>query len=569
MTFEQACREAAAEFLQTVVLVDDRAAFSGQDSSSPAKLEGKILEDEELQEPGDMESAPVEEQRSTPMVGGGEELDAGVITRGFAAEGLVCAVLKPENGESLQKETLKAAERADIVVLDWEMGDQGQKAMALISGLLESDHSHGDRLRLVVIYTGRTQLRSIRDEVAEKVQGLVQEEGTALALVSRSKTTKVVVLGKGTSNAHDEKEWAVEANALPNRLITEFATFTGGLLPNATLGSMAELRRNTHKLLARFNKRMDGPLITHHALLGSPKDAEQFLADLIIQELEAQIPLGRISNRYAGVDSIEAYLKDRIDQGKKPKVVFEIDGQHEASLELPVAVQLVRDGPAVLKANIEEFIKQTKQSKAKLQGCLDGSRLADRLYCLNGDSYEAGKSSHEEFAVASSIRRCFEDVDPGREDLFPTLKLGSIVHDGQSYLLCLTPVCDSVRKKGDRANFVFARLDEGAAAFSLVVKDGGTRKRLTIDRKDVHFRTIELKPSGDETVRSKLAEDKSKLVFEPAPPRENEGAGTELRWVAEMKPMQAQRIVTAVTSNLSRIGLDEFEWQRIQAPRWS
>lgn len=39
--------------------------------------------------------------------------------------------------------------------------------------------------------------------------------------------------------------------------------------------------------------------------------------------------------------------------------------------------------------------------------------------------------------------------------------------------------------------------------------------------------------------------------------------GEEYEWVLELKDLQAQRIVDAYCSRLSRVGLDESEWLRL------
>ncbi|WP_230532197.1 response regulator receiver domain [Microvirga roseola] len=565
MTFQQACREAAAEFLQTVVLVDDRATFGSQTDAAEATTD----EADPLIEPDEMATVAVESKTAAPLPKKqGEGLDAGVITRGFAAKGLVCAVLKPEAGASLETETLQAAERADILVLDWEMDDHGQKAMEIIRGLLKSDHERGDRLRLVVIYTGISPLAPVGTQIANEVQGL-SAGGEPLSLQNRTATTKVVVLGKGGApNAPQEAGSVVDATNLPDRLIEEFAKFAGGLLPNATLGSMAHLRSNTHKLLARFNKRMDAPLITHHALLGSPKDAEQFVADLIIQELEAQIPLGRVSRTYAGLDSVKAYLEHSVaKEGAKPQILLNKDGTKAVSIELQLAQAVVEQGAPALKSHFAKFAETAQIEAKSVEKELGRDKIADKLYCLTGSSLKDGLDGHEAFAVLSSIRRSYTDVSKDDPDALPSVKLGTVVHDGTYYYLCLTPVCDSVRRAGDRANFLFARLTE-EKKFNLVIEDGGTRKRLLVNRKDVHIRTFELKPSQDQTIRARWSGNH--LVIDRAPPIEKGlPAEPDLRWVAEMKPMQAQRVVGSVTSNLARIGLDEFEWLRMLADNWS
>ncbi|MNK90685.1 hypothetical protein D3C87_1107490 [compost metagenome] len=96
-----------------------------------------------------------------------------------------------------------------------------------------------------------------------------------------------------------------------------------------------------------------------------------------------------------------------------------------------------------------------------------------------------------------------------------------------------------------------------------MVDDEGNRKRLLIDCKDLFLKTFELRPGYDEVVRVERKREFIEFAILLAE------EGEYVSWVAEMKPMQAQRVVGSITSNLSRIGLDEFEWLRQLAVNWS
>jgi hypothetical protein len=39
---------------------------------------------------------------------------------------------------------------------------------------------------------------------------------------------------------------------------------------------------------------------------------------------------------------------------------------------------------------------------------------------------------------------------------------------------------------------------------------------------------------------------------------------TDYKWVGELKPMWAQRLVQNFAANLARVGFDENEWHRLQ-----
>ena len=78
--------------------------------------------------------------------------------------GLVCAVVKPEREQNIAKSVAKAAERADIVSLDWQMNDDGDKALSIIDEIMRRDKKRGGRLRLIAIYTGVRDKEKYRED---------------------------------------------------------------------------------------------------------------------------------------------------------------------------------------------------------------------------------------------------------------------------------------------------------------------------------------------------------------------------------------------------------------------
>ncbi len=563
MTFQDQCRQAAAEFLKTVVLVDDRASFSGH-------VEEVVAEDADvLEEPGEFDAVAAEGGIDEPVKGGGADLDAGAITRGFAENGIVCAVLKPEEGKPLTAQTLKAAHAADVLVIDWEMMDDGQNAINMIQQLLKEDAEAGGRLRLIAIYTGRGKLEDIPEKITASIDGLESQKKN-LTLVNSAGTTKIIVLSKGVDsekNTGAPPVSRVSEEKLADHLIDEFAAFAGGVLPNTAMASIGHLRNNTHRLLERFNKHMDGPLISHHALCGSPPDAIQYVSELIVQEIEAQVPLKQVVKKFAGIESISMFLESDQRSSQEPKIRMDSGIEvHEQKISTDLIRNIMSNGLDD-EGVIEEILKETKKSKSFYKKAL--SKRCELFYLLNSDNFDEAAGHHDTFSKISCVKRALEDMDLEDLETFPTLKLGSIVHDGKYYLVCITPVCDSIRLKDGDTNFTFARLDESDDEFGFVIPDDGRLVRLSINRKRAYFISYDLEISDQKDVRACRKADTETLIFRPAPVAADDSQGPELRWIADLKPMQAQRVVSSLTAHLSRVGLDEFEWLRLQAPNWS
>ncbi|WP_105434914.1 response regulator receiver domain [Neorhizobium tomejilense] len=559
MTFEEQCNSAAANFLQTAVLVDDQAEFGVSAPLAPASEGDEFIEPDELAGAVAAISQPAQAIR--------DRLDAGAITQGFAEKGLICSVLKPKSSASITVEVLRLAPKSDIIVLDWQMGsvDNGDIALGLIHNVLEMDRRGGGRLRLFAIYTGVRDLTAVSTRISEELPSLTSSTNQ-FEFYNAYATAKVVVLGKGIPADHEagQGDRCTEEDGLAERLISEFARFSGGILRNATLASMGHLRSNTHRLLARLNGDLDGPVVTHFALLNNSADAQQYIADLILQEIEAQVPLEEIVAKYAGPDSIKKRIKQLFADGGRSRIVLDSENATMHDLPEASAMALVDGSVEALKLHIEDFAEALGKKAKDIAGQFGPDSLPRRLYGVLGDDLPDGVRKHEDFAIASTIRLTNVEAQNFRDRKHPTIRLGSIIHDADGYHICLTPVCDSVRLDGDKAQFLFGRLGEDEKKFNVIVDDGGVRKRLLIDRKNVFVKTLELIPSADHTVRVER-----KLFDYLVPVYSPDGTKEFVRWVAEMKPMQAQRVVGSVTSNLSRIGLDEFEWLRQLGVNWS
>ena len=150
-----------ATFLQTVVVVDDKARLE-----SPSKNdEATKIEEAEEQSPVGVHADLVSPEADTgSTLADPEGLDAKSLVDGFANEGIACAVLRPISKEDVVSQATKLAELADIVVLDWILGeDNGAKAKSMILKVI-GEGSGSDRMRLIAVYTGESDLPRRRDQ---------------------------------------------------------------------------------------------------------------------------------------------------------------------------------------------------------------------------------------------------------------------------------------------------------------------------------------------------------------------------------------------------------------------
>lgn len=555
-TFAKTSIQAAEKFLQTVVIVDNQAKFGPEDTSETVASNLNAPDEFAAGETAVPGQATLDAVKALDG-----PLDAQKITRSFACRNLACAILRPSHDDKMEDAVLNAARRSDILVLDWQMYDSGNLAASIVDKLLEADGPEG-RLRLIAIYTSQSPLADIAISLAAKVPKLSQVG--QLPVLTRG-SAKIILLSKGNSaNAPQEVEYSVDEDDLCQRLIEEFAKFAQGLLSNATMAAIAGFRDHTHRMLARFDSSMDGPLLTHRTLLPTATDAEEFVADMIMAELGAQVPVRRIVGEYLGEPQIKEYVQHRFDDGLKPSVALN-RGKTPSLYELDVkqTCALIKEGFLAIDGIMPAMNSAAGRKGKDLPKFKNDMKveLHDRLYQLLDKDMQQSKRHHSQFAVRSKIRR---DESCVSAEYRPHLRLGSILSRSDRHWVCLTPPCDSTRIPASGGSFLFAELTKTESKFDLIVPDGNEFHRVVLQLKRTNLMSVLFTPDKFGNVVAKTDDNKFYFV-----PQSAEGAAPleeDLRWIAELKPMHAQRLVQNYVSNLARVGVDDFEWHRIQMP---
>ncbi len=140
--------EVAKRFLHTVVFVDDQAIYK------------EIQQPTALTPPKRM--AKKEKGSQEEIHRSAHTLNAKKVTDEFASKGMICSVLKPNEGDNTIEYVKQSAKRADVFILDWDINnDSGETAREIINMLISLDDSKYLRLRLIIIYTGEPDIDSI------------------------------------------------------------------------------------------------------------------------------------------------------------------------------------------------------------------------------------------------------------------------------------------------------------------------------------------------------------------------------------------------------------------------
>ena len=571
-------RDLVESFLQNVVVFDDLAVMSAMHHEHPDG--GTVGQLSSPQYP-ELTAAKDDPVRVTQR---GAHLDADAVIKGFADIGSVCAVLNPVPGDAFQERIAKAAIRADIVVLDWKIHHSvGDATLSIVRSILQSDQN-GNRLRLIAIYTGEPNLA----QISERTQAVVDEfySDEILEMDDRLRISKgpvrVIVLAKeGVTNdrALERQAQEVAEVDLARRLVDEFALMNSGLLRSVALAGIASVRNKAHRVLTRFDRRLDAAYLGHRLLLHHPPAAEdQVVAALgaeLLSVLEADRP-----GLYADISAIRHWLSakqregsshdeavDPVQKRAQPEEINQQEGDNVVDLGAPWGF---REGADLVEAWSELLLRGVDTDGVTLPtgGKAPLKKKSTEVFAHSSD---AAMRSNQDFAALLSIRmRYTEDR--------PRLALGTILQDlsreSDSFLICLQPKCDSTRLESN-VGFPFLPLESVSTlttgvAFDLVVEiQDGRWEYLAIDTRPSRLIARSFSPLRDETDEvlppgEVLAEGDSTngFVF-------SDTEGIKYRWISEIKDEHALRVTGKVASALARPGPDDSEWLRraSQIPR--
>ena len=201
-----------ATFLQTVVVVDDKAHLLPLPESNEGSSLSEIVQSDEEGSPGPQANLVRPSSDTGDHLSDPEDLDAKALVDGFANEGIACTVMRPAKEDDVVSQALKITTIADIVVLDWILdNDNGKRVLCLMRRMIDGS-SGTDRVRLIAIYTGERDLRRVANEAADvlsegfgeppdRISDFVLSKGSVRVAVFGKEGTQVPPEDAGLSNA--------------------------------------------------------------------------------------------------------------------------------------------------------------------------------------------------------------------------------------------------------------------------------------------------------------------------------------------------------------------------------
>ncbi|MBU0371492.1 hypothetical protein KN506_17760, partial [Acinetobacter baumannii] len=440
----------------------------------------------------------------------------------------------------------------DITILDWQMetdGDWGRITTKVIKKIIEDDIKNGGRLRLFVIYTAENQ-ETVLDTLATILteQEPLKNNNYIDFKKSELKLCRICIISKQTNE-----------KGLSEEVIKLFTELTVGILSNAALASISEMRDNTHNILYKFNKNLDPAYLSHvFGLISSPDMREQahevafdYAVDLISEEIKSELQISPSIKSSLSVETLSTW-PDYINIENKPDIFAIKVGEKE-----PVKFGSQRMKRLLTVKNdqdLDNILNESPQfPRKKGKTILEYFKENVIELSING---EDSSNTHLELSAIECLRRDKLSIVKGH---IPVLKQGSVLKLQQEYFICIQPICDSVRLENE-TGFIFLKVEKiDGEVFSHVVRDEEQNyRKLKLKKSSKFINIIHFAPSPNKTV-SAIEED-GKYIFKCSK------VNNIYEWCGEFKQPIYQEIVNSVYANLSRVGFDSFEWLRLKKP---
>lgn len=470
------------------------------------------------------------------------------VSNAFAKTGKICAIYAPKSVSDINSYNT-ILNKADVVILDWYLDikkeenqvedpeadadnddPRGEFTLKLISDLL----SQTGMLKLLIVYTGETDLFEITDSIYQKVN---QHSFHKEDCVIRSLNSKILVRAKnqnsGTQFAHNPnlKNKIVSYESLPTLIVEEFADMTNGLLSNFALSSISAIRNNTSRMLSVFSPKLDPAYLGHKILLENTFESKQLLIKLFGEAISELLETTNIDTK----DWVDNWIENRITDEEISINGVSIDKSKDLLKKMFYSEQS--------RLKDKYFEASGKNMSNKDEGKLQSHTIELFAY----DGIDVNKSNVD-FAILTHHKNIFQ---PAIEA--PILTLGTVIKSVDRYYVCIQQRCDSVRIKEER-RFLFLPLEE-KGEYPLIVNN---ELKLFTNKSSYALKTIKFRANNNEQAIYAVKNDNGKYLFTSIHQEQYE-------WVVDLKEMHAQRIVNNYCAQLSRVGLNESEWLRLQA----
>lgn len=516
-TFEEITRKVVDRFLQNILFIDDNAY--------PTKDRQKV-----------------------------NAFDASKISSVFAQKGKLCTVFAPSTEEDLDICSSLFA-KSDVVVLDWYLDLENEQQQIedaekdvdseeprgiyttkLINNIIED--AGNKKLKLIIVYTGETDLIGITEELYKGIT-LKDKFEQGDCCVSSSNVSILVRAKFKDENQFkhnvDLKSKIVNYVDLPGFITNEFSNFVGGLLPDFALSAIAAIRNNTSNILGVFSKDIDPAFLGHYVSIPDRNDAISMLPKIFGTAVANLIETSDVD--------FDSWIEAWIDENIKDSNTI-INGKN-IDINAEKLKCLLKSSTDFEEKFNTSFDIQAKKEKVNRYTADLYKIETTKLFCS-----EKANTSNYKWAKLVQHSNLFSSPKIHR------LTTGTIIKykEEDKFLICIQQSCDSVRISPDEERtFLFLPLVQGINGEAIVV---GEQDHLIVDNKSYSIKLHRFSPNENNANITAELKENGEYLFEDTD-------GKQFVWVAELKELFAQHIVSAYASQLSRVGIDNSEWIRL------
>jgi hypothetical protein len=404
-------------------------------------------------------------------------------------------------------------------------------------------------LRLIAIYTA--------ENIPEVILALMNSLNTNFSPRQEGETItfddnklahwKITIVSKDT--LEDE---------LVSKLISSFSHLTAGLLSNAALSAISDIRDKTHNILHRFNQSLDPAYLSHVLGLQSlPAMREQahevafdYAVDLISEELKSELQTSSKVKASLSKETIECWPEHISPDAERNSFNLKIGTPNAVTFNSSKMKKLL----IASSEDLERVLKDEIQVPE-----IEGKKPAIQRF-----KNEAIQLTLNDNLTAPLLELCA--IETSRRDIntvgshIPVLKQGAVLKNRESeeFFVCIQPLCDSVRLTGP-TNFPLLKISKVSKSFSHVLRNKNDHLKLNIRPAPKEIRTYNFDPDVEKRV-VKAAKEGGEFLFKAK--LEGSDKVITFEWCGEFKQAVSQAIIYGLAAQLSRVGLDTFEWLR-------
>ncbi|MEM9291854.1 MAG: response regulator receiver domain [Acidobacteriota bacterium] len=558
-TYDELAQSIIRDYLRSAVIIDDHwpdqfgSAVAGDASTTDESslIEDQIpeyLEEEELEKL--VTEFPLRRQRS------GEDPDANLLSKihhTLIETGLLTCGLRYIQND--RDKAIRLAQSADIVVLDWHLvDDDGAEALEILRAL-KGDHSQGQALRFVCIFTGNAKISEVRTRLNtffELTPSSFEESNPNLRI-----DNLVIAIRNKEGGATGNTPFTVAPDSFLEEVLKGISENYGGLVQLTMLELTQHHRRHLPAILERLDSNLDAAVLLEVGDEKSPVGRGGSFLAILIDEWRAH--LEQTNKQLRALDIANLKLLWRLLAEKLSMVTCE---DLETSL-IEAGFSNPKKAKSIAGQGQRESLQRWLMSGFSNSGRLPRgiqektSFFAERGIVLAAMGLKTEKLNESFLCLDALFHQQFEKP--------LALSQGTLVADERAseapaYLLCITPSCDADRPREKIENlFTFLRTKEVDTPniFAGPVK----RSTYCVIRLDSGFLCLEIYIKQKVTLKIADRFFGAEGIIQGIQPldRRKRPEKIKLKAVAQLRIDHALAVTAASAADGSRVGVNRVE----------